>query len=48
MAKNNVDQSKSANDQRSDSLNPNNPKYYKERGLPVPSKLPSGPKPKGK
>jgi hypothetical protein len=32
-------------DNRSDQLNPTSPEYYKSRGLPAPSPLPSGPVP---
>ncbi len=48
MAKSKGGRSKAVRDQQSVSKNPNNPQYYKERGRPVPSNLPSGPKPEGK
>jgi hypothetical protein len=35
-------------DNRANQLNRTSPVYYKSRGLPVPSNLPSGPKPPGK
>jgi len=37
-----------AGDNRANQLNKTSPVYYKSRGLPVPSSLPSGPKPPGK
>jgi len=37
-----------AGDNRANQLNRTSPVYYKSRGLPVPSNLPSGPKPPGK
>jgi hypothetical protein len=37
-----------AGDNRANQLNKTSPVYYKSRGLPVPSNLPSGPKPPGK
>ena len=40
--------SKAANDNRSNQLNPTSPTYYTGRDMEVPSSLPSGPKPEGK
>lgn len=40
--------SNAVNNNRSNQGNPTSPVYYTGRGQPVPSNLPSGPKPAGK